>query len=124
MAPRTFGATKFRNAVPAIPARDEWYRTHLPPASSAPPNTTTYSGLVKTTREAVITLSPGGDASVRPYCAVGEREGDVWAGKIGPVADWDVSRLEDAGMIVAGNDGTVSFCAGDKLKSGHLLHRV
>ncbi|BEJ15558.1 hypothetical protein CspHIS471_0501630 [Cutaneotrichosporon sp. HIS471] len=120
MAPRTFGATKFRNAVPAIPTRDEWYRTHLSPASSAPPNTSTYSGLVKTTREAVIILAPNGDASVRPYSAIGEHEGEVWTGKIGPVADWDVSRLEDAGMLVAGNDGTATYYSiTDKLEARH-----
>lgn len=108
MAPRTFGATKFRNAVPSIPPREEWYRTYLPSSASAPANTTAYSGVVKTTREAVVTLTPGGDASVRSYTATGEHEGDVWSGKLGPVADWDVSRLEDGGMLVAGNDGTVS----------------
>lgn len=108
MAPRTFGATKFRNAVPAIPHRDEWYRTALPGAAAAPPNTSAYSSVVKTSRELVITLAPNGDASVRSYAAVGASEGDVWSGKLGPVADWDISRLEDGGMVVAGNDGTVS----------------
>ncbi|KLT40440.1 DUF1900-domain-containing protein [Cutaneotrichosporon oleaginosum] len=120
MAPRTFGATKFRNAVPAIPARDEWYRTHLPPSSAAPPNTTAYSGLVKTTREAIITLAPSGDASVRSYSAIGESEGQVWAGKFGAVADWDASRLEDGGMVIAGNDGTATYYAvTDKLEARH-----
>ncbi|GMK55984.1 hypothetical protein CspeluHIS016_0210400 [Cutaneotrichosporon spelunceum] len=120
MAPRTFGATKFRNAVPAIPARDQWYRTHLPPTSAAPPNTSSYSGVVKTTREAVITLAPSGDASVRSYAAVGEHEGEAWVGKLGPVADWDVSRLEDGGMLVAGNDGTATYyVVNGKLESRH-----
>lgn len=108
MAPRTFGATKFRNAVPAIPDREEWYRTGLPSSGSAPANTSAYSGVVKTWRGGVLTLTPGGDTSVRAYGAAGEREGEVWSGKLGPVADWDVSRLEDTGMVVAGTDGTVS----------------
>lgn len=108
MAPR-FGATKFRNAVPAIPPRDQWYRTHLPSASDAPANTSSFSSVVKTNREWMVTLTPSGDASVRGYASVGEREGEAWNGRLGTVLDWDLSRLEDGGMVVAGGDGSVSI---------------
>lgn len=103
-----FGATKFRNAVPAVPPRDAWYRSHLPAASDAPQNTVAYSSVVKTNRQHVITVTPSGDVSIRDYDSVGEKEGEAWNGKIGPVADWDLSRLEGADMVVAGTDGTVS----------------
>lgn len=103
-----FGATKFRNAVPAVPARDHWYRTHLPSASDAPQNTVAYSSVVKTNREHVVTVTPSGDVSIRRYDAVGDKEGEAWQGKLGSVADWDLSRLEGGDMVVAGADGTVS----------------
>lgn len=106
---RQFGATKFRNAVPAVPARDAWYRSHLPSASDAPQNTTAYSSIVKTDREHVVTVTPSGDISIRRYSSVGEKEGDAWNGKLGPVADWDLSRLEGGDIVVAGTDGTVSL---------------
>lgn len=124
MAPK-FGATKFRNAVPNVPHRDGWYRTNLATlASDAPSNTSQFSSAIKTNRESVLTLTPGGDASIRLYSAVGENEGAVWSGKLGGVvADWDVSRLEDAGMVVAGGDGSVSDTNGwGKLTLDLILH--
>jgi hypothetical protein len=106
MAPK-FGASKFRNAVPTVPARDAWYRSNL--TSNAPNNTAVYSSVVKANTEHVVTLTPAGDVSVRAYDAVGEKEKDAWSGKFGGVLDWDLSRLEDRGMYVAGADATVSF---------------
>lgn len=103
-----FGATKFRNAVPAVPARDAWYRTGLPSAGDAPQNTTVYSSVVKTNREYVVTLAPSGEASIRPYSSVGENEGKVWQGKFGAVSDWDLSRLE-GGEVVVANGNTVGL---------------
>lgn len=108
MPPPRFGATKFRNAVPGFPPRDEWYRSSLPHAADAPPNTSQFSSVVKTNREHVVTVALSGDASIRAYDAVGANEGQTWTGKLGAgVADWDLGRVEGGELIVAGTNGTV-----------------
>ncbi|KAL1411200.1 hypothetical protein Q8F55_002151 [Vanrija albida] len=118
-----FGATKFRNAVPHFPPRDEWYRSSLPHAADAPPNTSQFSSVVKTNREHVVTLAPSGDASIRAYDAVGAKEGEAWAGKLGAgVADWDLGRLEGGELIVAGTNGTVSYYNAGGAAAPELRH--
>lgn len=106
MPPR-FGATKFRNAVPAFPGKEDWYRSSLPGLNDAPQNTSSYSSVIKTSREWIVTLTPAGDCSVRGYKADGA-EPTLWSGKLGGVVDWDISGLEDGGMVIAHADGTVS----------------
>lgn len=105
MAPK-FGATKFRNAVPAIPGREEWYRTNLTSDSAA--NTSGFSSSIKANREYIVTLSPNGDCSVRAYSSLGAEESHAWSGKLQPCSNWDLSLLEGGGLWVAGTDGTVS----------------
>jgi hypothetical protein len=113
MAPK-FGVYKFRNAEPVVPARDGWFRSGFSTLSSdAPTNTSQFSSVVKTNRQGVLTLTPGGDASVRLYSATGADASAHWTGKLGgAVSDWDVSRLEDNGMLVASTNGTVSLAMG------------
>lgn len=113
MAPLSrFGASKFRNATPYIPARDEWYRNNLPPtASSAPLSAlTTFTSEIKTTREWIFTLSSSGDLSYRRYdtTGTGDQMGSDKVGS-GSIADWDVSGLEGGQLAVGGVDGSVSL---------------
>lgn len=116
-----FGATKFRNAIAGIPAREEWYRSALPAADAAPANTSSYSSVIKTNREWIVTLAPNGDCSVRAYNAPGESGKPAWSGKLGGVADWDISPLEDGGFVAAHTDGTVSQTWGQQLTAGNIL---
>ena len=114
MPPARFGASKFRNAVPHIPSRDEWYRGGLPPTSasnSTASTTSTFSSELKANREWIVTLSPAGGLSYRGYEEVG-KDGQVGVvnglGGGGGVGDWDLSRLEDGMLVIGGLDGTVS----------------
>lgn len=111
MPPSRFGASKFRNATPVIPGRDEWYRTHLPQASSSnstSSSTSTFSSEVKSSRRWIITISPSGEVSWRRYSSTSGKEGEAGSMKVGSVGDWDISGLEDETLVVGGTDGTVS----------------
>lgn len=111
MAPfNRFGASKYRNAVPHIPAKDEWYRTNLPSTGSSTASAaSTFSSEVKANRSHVVTLSQGGELSWRAYGATGSD--GVGSAKVGSgvVGDWDLSRLEGGLLAVGGTDGNVSF---------------
>lgn len=108
MAFSRFGASKYRNAVPNIPHREEWYRSALPPASATSTTSsavTTFSSEIKTNREWIVTVTQAGDLSYRLY------HGDSISLKVGSgggVGDWDLSRLEDGLLVIGGLDGTVS----------------
>ena len=113
MAPTRFGASKFRNAVPHMPPRDEWYRQALPAAASTSitsSSASTFSSEVKSSRVWVVTLSPAGELSYRGNDAAGEI-GHVskvkGLGGGGGVGDWDLSRLEGGLLAVGGLDGSV-----------------
>ncbi|WVR05042.1 hypothetical protein IAU60_002054 [Kwoniella sp. DSM 27419] len=106
-----FGASKYRNAVPYIPPREEFYRSSLPPfssASSTSSNVSTFSSEIKTSREWIVTVSQAGDMSYRGY--EGEA-GVIKVGSGGGVGDWDLSRLEDGLAAIGGLDGGVSVYA-------------
>ncbi|WVQ71408.1 hypothetical protein IAR50_000944 [Cryptococcus sp. DSM 104548] len=108
MAFARFGASKYRNAVPSVPHRDEWYRGALPavPTTTTSSAVTTISSEIKTTREWIITVAPTGELSCRGYA------GEVTGMKVesgGGVGDWDVSRLEDGLLAVGGLDDKVSI---------------
>ena len=109
MAPfNRFGASKYRNAVPHIPGKEEWYRTNLPPTSSSTASAvSTFSSKVKTNRQHIVTVTPSGDVSWRPYAS---GSGDVGMAKAGAgtMGDWDLSRLEGGLIAVGGTDGSVS----------------
>ncbi|OXB39193.1 actin cross-linking [Cryptococcus neoformans] len=108
MAFSRFGASKYRNAVPNIPHREEWYRSALPPASATSTTSsavTTFSSEIKTNREWIVTVTQAGDLSYRLY------HGDSISLKVGSgggVGDWDLSRLEDGLLVIGGLDGAVS----------------
>lgn len=110
-----FGASKFRNAVPHVPTREDWYRNALPTSassSSTSSSTSTFSSEVKTSRQWVATLSQAGELSYRAYDTFGAypKVGVVKGlGGGGGVGDWDLSRLEDGLMAVGGLDGSVSM---------------
>lgn len=108
MPPARFGASKFRNAVPFVPGREDWYRGNLPSASTSTTTSSsisTFSSEVKANRKWIVTVSPGGDVSWRGY---GRGEGAVGTMKVGPVGDWDLSVLEDGILVIGGTDGNVS----------------
>ena len=110
MPPSRFGASKFRNTTPVIPGRDEWYRTHLPQASSSnstSSSTSTFSSEVKSSRRWIVTVSPSGEVSWRVYSTTSGQEGGVGSMKVGSVGDWDISGLEDETLVIGGTDGTV-----------------
>ncbi|ORY22755.1 putative actin cross-linking [Naematelia encephala] len=112
MPPSRFGASKFRNAVPHIPGREEWYRGKLPvTASSSASPLSTFSSEIKTNREWIVTLTPTGDLSYRRYTSHSgsEEVGTAKVGSGGGVGDWDLSRLEDGTVAVGGLDGSVSI---------------
>ncbi len=108
-----FGASKFRNAVPHIPPREEWYRDALPSSSqssSTSSASSTFSSEVKTNRECIVALSPAGELSHRGYGTLGEKDkaGVVKGlGGGGGVGDWDLSRLEGGMMVIGCIDGSV-----------------
>ncbi|KAK8869948.1 hypothetical protein IAR55_000517 [Kwoniella newhampshirensis] len=108
MAPSRFGGSKYRNAVPHVPPREEWYRNSLPPASSSTTTSSslsTFSSEVKTNREWIVTVTQSGDLSFRGY------EGGVGTLKVGSgggVGDWDLGALEGGLIAVGGLDGAVS----------------
>ncbi|ODN89162.1 actin cross-linking [Cryptococcus wingfieldii CBS 7118] len=103
MAFARFGASKYRNAAPAIPPPATWYRGDLPPLTPSAP--TTFTSEIKTTREYIITVAPTGELSLRGYAG---QAASIKVGSGGGVGDWDVSRLEDALLAVGGLDGAVS----------------
>ncbi|WVQ98469.1 hypothetical protein IAU59_005595 [Kwoniella sp. CBS 9459] len=110
-----FGASKYRNAVPYIPPREEFYRHSLPPFALSSSNTTstaisTFSSEIKTTREWIITLTAAGELSYRGY-AEGSQVGTTRVGSGGGVGDWDVSALEDGLIAVGGLDGAITVYA-------------
>lgn len=107
-----FGASKFRNAVPAVPGREEWYRSQLPSASSSSStssSTSTFSSEVKSTRRWIVTATPSGDVSWRSYASPAGEGEDVGSMKLGAgtVGDWDVSKLDDETLVIGGTDGMV-----------------
>jgi hypothetical protein len=110
MAPFSrFGASKYRNAVPHIPGREEWYRTNLPPTSNTTASVVnTFSSEVKTNRQHIVTVTQNGDVSWRLYDSA---IGVVGTAKIGggTVGDWDLSKLEGGLLAVGGTDGAVSI---------------
>lgn len=105
-----FGASKFRNAQPYIPNREEWYRTNLPSSSSSTSSpTSTFSSEIKTNREWIVTLSPAGELSYRGYdVTFKDGVGVLKIGSGGGVGDWDLSRLEGGTLAIGGLDGSVS----------------
>ena len=112
MAPLSrFGASKYRNATLHIPAKEEWYRSNLPPTGSSGSTTSTFSSEVKTNREFVVTLAPSGDLSWRGYKS-GDEVGKAKVGS-GTVSDWSLGKLEGGALAVGGVDGTVSRDAVD-----------
>lgn len=106
MAPARFGASKFRNATSSATPTETWYRTSLPATSSAQftssSSLSTFSSEIKTNRRWIVTVTPSGDVSWRSYS-----EGPVGTMKVGPVGDWDLSRLEDECLAIGGTDGNV-----------------
>ncbi|WVF72470.1 hypothetical protein IAT40_007285 [Kwoniella sp. CBS 6097] len=107
-----FGASKYRNAVPYIPPREEFYRHSLPPFALSSSNATssalcTFSSEIKTTREWIYTLTAAGDLSYRGY-AEGSEVGTMRVGSGGGVGDWDVSALEDGLIAIGGLDGAIA----------------
>ncbi|WRT66968.1 uncharacterized protein IL334_003933 [Kwoniella shivajii] len=107
MAPSRFGASKYRNSLPHIPPREEFYRSQLPPFSASQSNsstTTTFSSEIKTNREWIVILTANGDLSYRGYTG---DAGVEKVGKGGGVGDWDLSRLEDNVIAVGGLDGSI-----------------
>lgn len=121
MPPSRFGASKFRNATPVVPGREEWYRSHLPQASSntTSSSTSTFSSEIKSSRKWIVTVSPSGEVSWRGYESTsgGERVGSM---KVEAVGDWDLSRLEDEKLIIGGMEGTVSLPLLSVLSLRHL----
>ena len=108
MPPPRFSTSKFRNAVPHILLREEWYRSSLPsaPATSTSSSLSTFTSEVKTNREWILTLTSSSECSYRPYEPAGEvRTAKVGSGSVG---DWDVSRLEGGSLAVGCTDGSVS----------------
>ena len=110
--PSRFGASKYRNAVPHLPSREEWYRGDLPassPSSSAS-SISTFSSEIKTNRQWIVTLTPSGELSYRLY-AKSDEDIVIGVGKVGGgggVGDWDLSQLEGGRLVVGGLDGSVS----------------
>ncbi|OCF44702.1 actin cross-linking [Kwoniella heveanensis CBS 569] len=107
-----FGASKYRNAIPYIPPREEFYRHSLPPFALSSSNATssaisTFSSEIKTTREWIVTLTASGDLSYRSY-AEGSEAKTLKAGSGGGVGDWDVSPLEDGFIAIGGLDGAIA----------------
>ncbi|ORX39705.1 putative actin cross-linking [Kockovaella imperatae] len=104
-----FGASKYRNAVPHVPHKDEWYRSSLPVSSTSTSPTSTFSSEIKTNRHGIFTLTTSGDFSFRPYDGQhGSVKSQKGIGGGGGVGDWDVSGLESGRVIVGGLDGSVS----------------
>ncbi|WVQ77976.1 hypothetical protein IAT38_000057 [Cryptococcus sp. DSM 104549] len=106
MAFSRFGASKYRNAVPSIPHRDEWVRGSLPPSSSSTTSSSvsTFSSEIKTSREWIVTITASGDLSYRGY---EDGLGAMKVGSGGGVGDWDLSRLEGGILVVGGLNGQV-----------------
>lgn len=111
MAQSRFGASKFRNSIPHIPGREEWYRSGLAASSSSTTSaTSSFSSEIKTDRQLVVTVTPSGDISWRGYEAVGGQAvfGSGKVGGGGGVGDWDLGKVEGGELIIGGLDGSVS----------------
>lgn len=119
-----FGASKFRNAIPAVPPQTEWYRSALPSgASSSNLQTSTFSSEVKANHFHIVTLASNGDASWRGYSSAGAEDvaadagtsPGTGSGKLGSgmIGDWDVSQVGSGDVVVGcadGSVGPVTFC--------------
>ena len=105
-----FGASKFRNAVPYITPREEWYRDTLPVTGNNPTaasSDSTFSSQIKTNRDWIVTVASSGELSYRSY-NVTQPAVSMKGLSRGPVGDWDLSRLEDGMFALGGTDGSVS----------------
>ncbi|KAL7422175.1 hypothetical protein Q5752_002820 [Cryptotrichosporon argae] len=122
MAPR-FTPPKFRNATASLVPREEWYRTHLDAPTMSAGAATSFSSGVKTTRAHVVVVDASGGISVRAY---GSASDVVWAGRVGPVGDWDASALEGGGVVLGGTDGTLTVLDLDALPAApvHTTHKL
>lgn len=98
--------------MPYLVVREEWYRTSLPPSSSTTSSaTSSFSSEIKTDRQLLVTLTPGGDLSWRKYDAFGSGA-IVGSGKVGgggAVGDWDLGKVEGGEIVIGALDGTVSL---------------
>lgn len=111
MAASRFGASKFRNAVPHVPPREEWYRGSLPASSSSTASaTSTFSSEVKANRTLLVTVTPTGDITWRGVQATEDAapKGQGKVGTGGSVGDWDLGRVEGGELVIGGADGSVS----------------
>ncbi|WWD15778.1 hypothetical protein CI109_100201 [Kwoniella shandongensis] len=123
-----FGASKYRNAVPHVLPREEWYRTALPPASSSSSTSSTlstFSSEIKTNREWIVTVTQAGDLSYRGYEG---SAGTLKVGSGGGVGDWDLGRLEGGLLAIGGLDGAVAVYSlpstPDLSESPTLIHTI
>ena len=113
-----FGASKFRNAIPAIPPREEWYRSTLPSGgTSTNLQTSTFSSEVKANHLYIVTVTPSGGVTWRGYgkaASEDAKSGTVGAGTVG---DWDLSQVGGGSVVVGGADGSVSARPDDRISA-------